>query len=105
MAKKFSRRFLVPRHWTLAQRLAHYTAPPNAHLWIGTHADNMADKARKGRQYRPQGVKHHHAKLTEVQVREIRAATESHQVIARRYGVSAATVSLIQNRINWSHLD
>ncbi len=38
MAKIKSKRFKCPSHWTVAERLSHYTAPPNENgckLWIG----------------------------------------------------------------------
>jgi hypothetical protein len=45
------------------------------HLFIGTNADNVADKVSKNRQYKPPKGKDHHrsmAKLTEQQVMEIK---------------------------------
>ena len=42
------------------------------HLWIGTHADNMADKVAKGRQNKFPGDKGPRCKLTMEQAREAR---------------------------------
>lgn len=42
------------------------------HLWIGTHADNMADKAKKGRSPDFSGDKGPRCKLTMEQAREAR---------------------------------
>lgn len=68
-----------------------------AHLFQGTHSDNMRDAHRKGRlpQTRP-GRGNHYVKLSEDQVREIRLAWgtgESQSSIARRYQVASMTVS------------
>ncbi len=43
-----------------------------AHLWLGTHAENMEDKQAKGRGNQPHGETNGQAKLTEPEVREIR---------------------------------
>lgn len=74
------------------------------HLWLGTSADNQADKARKGRAARRPGSKHPLAKLTEEWVLAIRASAEPTDKIANRFGVSVACIRDVRSRKNWRHL-
>lgn len=69
------------------------------HLWLGTFDENMSDMAAKGRQ--AHGSKNGRAKLTEGQVREIRALRGTQAAIAEMYGVSRATVSQIRSGKTW----
>jgi hypothetical protein len=77
------------------------------HLFLGTDADNIADKCRKGRaKTRPLcGEANPDAKLTADQVRTIRAtyadgaATQTE--LAVRYGVTQSTIWLIIHRKKW----
>ena len=76
-----------------------------SHLFLGTNADNMQDKADKGRC--PSGEKHCMAKLTQPQVDEIRsrcAAGERQRVIAKEYGVDQSAISFIVRRVTWAHI-
>lgn len=60
-----------------------------AHLFLGTHADNMADRNRKGRQARGERVGL--AKLTTAQASEIlrrRRGGEAVAVLAAEFGLS-----------------
>lgn len=70
-----------------------------AHLWTGTRGDNLRDCIAKGRF--TTGMKHHGAKLTDNQVRQIRklaaAGKTSQADIARRFGLDQSTVSQIVN--------
>jgi len=91
-----------------------------AHLFLGTHAENMADMARKGRAvigprhpsvthpHRvPRGGNHHHAKLTEADVREIRRARAAgipNKDIAARFGISPGNASTIAQGKSWQHV-
>ena len=78
-----------------------------AHLFLGTNADNNADKVAKGRQARQpcnQGERHGSAKLTEDVVREIRASPETNAAIARRLGIAPSNVSNIRLRKGWAHI-
>ena len=69
------------------------------HLFVGTQAENMADMRRKGRR------KHKLVKLTEEQVRHIRAnPQESTRVLGRRYGVDSKTVHAARVGETWAHL-
>lgn len=61
------------------------------HLFVGTHADNMADMHRKGRG--AVGETHGNAKLTDMDVRTIRASKDRTTDLAVSYGVSLATIS------------
>jgi hypothetical protein len=73
------------------------------HLFLGTDADNRADCVQKGRQAR--GTTSGNAKLTEQQVREIRAyGRKDYALTAKLYGVSRATARRIAMKLSWSHL-
>jgi hypothetical protein len=77
-----------------------------SHLFLGSHADNMADMAAKGRG--PQGERQAHAKLTEQAVREIRAeraAGATYQEIASNHPVTRHVVSLVCRRKIWRHVE
>lgn len=78
---------------------------PN-HLWLGTNADNMADKARKGRG--TIGVKNPGAKIDEATVLKISAAYRG-QIgditrIASEFGVGYFTVFNVVHKKKWRHL-
>lgn len=75
---------------------------PN-HLFLGTDADNMADRDRKSRQ--ACGERTNHNVLVESQVREIKALTDiTVRELARRYGVSDATIKNIRIGHRWKHV-
>lgn len=50
------------------------------------------------------GEAHNRVKLTEQQVREIRASDESYRALAKRFSVSAASICKIKNKETWSHV-
>jgi hypothetical protein len=66
------------------------------HLYLGTHADNMLDKKRKGRCAT--------TKLTDAQVAEIKLSSESGTSLAKRFGVYGSTISDIRTRTTWKHI-
>ena len=73
------------------------------HLFLCTHADNMADMARKGRS--AHGERHRNAKLTVEQVLEIRRCYAQGAMLQRElaveYGVTQQQISLIVRGKNW----
>lgn len=77
-----------------------------AHLFLGNHAENMADKAAKRRH--SFGSDLPQARLTRSEVEEIRrlhAADDlSQHQLARRFGVGQATVHAIVHRKTWRHV-
>lgn len=76
---------------------------PN-HLFLGTHAENMADMAKKGRQRGPKGENHHKAKLTTADVRTIREwypAGWTQRNLAAAFGVSQTIIGRIVRRDIW----
>ena len=73
------------------------------HLYAGTRAQNMADKILDGTS--KQGEKHHHSKLTEAQVLEIRSrSTENQCKLAKEFGVCQERISSIILRKSWTHI-
>lgn len=75
------------------------------HLFVGSRSDNMRDCVAKGRLRSPlkAGLIPSSRKLTEDQVREIRADTQrSNRVLARAYGVSRRAIQFVKQRRNWS---
>lgn len=78
------------------------------HLELGTHADNMADMAAKGRGAKEQpgqrGELSTNAKLTADQVLAIRASDDRHTALAARYGVSDTLIRQIRQGKAWRWL-
>jgi hypothetical protein len=72
------------------------------HLFLGTQADNMADKVAKGRHVSLPGERHGRAKLTTLQVAALRADGRSHSILARLYGISKGNVSMIKAGKRWA---
>lgn len=81
-----------------------------AHLFLGTHQDNVTDTVNKGRASGggPRGSLHHQAKLTEAQVLDIRAVyaagAASQRQLARKYNVDRGTIQHIVKRMVWTHI-
>jgi hypothetical protein len=92
-----------------------------AHLSLGKHLDNSRDAVERGRttagdrhpwRANPalirKGERHHGAKLTDQQVREIReryaAGDISQRQLGAEYGIQQGAVSAIIRRAKWSHL-
>jgi hypothetical protein len=76
------------------------------HLFLGTQADNVADMQNKGRARKrgKPGTEHHHAKMTDQSVREIRANGASDSENSVKYGVSRATIHAIRVGKTWRHV-
>jgi hypothetical protein len=92
-----------------------------AHLFLGTHRDNMRDMAAKGRsaggerngthrhpEAVSRGSQRPGAKLTERAVAEMRACYAaggaSYSQLAKRYGVGLQAVAKIIRRERWAHV-
>ena len=93
-----------------------------SHLFLASHADNMADASKKGRMRTnwsrathltnkyyeaiPRGEDRPNAKLNDSSVLTIRelAKTTSQAKIARRFGVSRKTIGRIIDGTTWSHV-
>lgn len=99
--------------------------PRRGHLALGTHADNMADAARKDKwphephpvETRARGERAGSAKLTEddvAEIRRLRASTPglkhdpsrwTLQRLADRFGVANHTIHMIVTRKIWQHVE
>lgn len=101
----------IPPGLSVCHRCDNPSCVNPTHLFLGTHLDNMADRNSKGRQSRAsvnQGEASGMAKLTEVQVMEIRALYAAggitHRALGELYGVTGSSVSHIVNRQTWTHV-
>lgn len=79
------------------------------HLWLGTAADNAADRNGKGRSRGgvPLGEKHHCAKLNGTKVANIKARLangEKQNGVAALFGVTPQTVFKIKQGKTWKYV-
>lgn len=75
------------------------------HLFLGTHADNMADMKAKGRWNGPRGeAVTNRVRLTEVQVRYVLKSGESTRELATEFAVSQYCIWAIRNGRTWKHI-
>lgn len=96
---------IVPSEMFVCHRCDNRRCCNPSHLFIGTNADNMADKIAKGRQSRGEGSGV--AKITAACVVEIRRRYEagmSQDEIASMFGISQSNVSVIVQRKAWAHI-
>jgi hypothetical protein len=68
------------------------------HLVWGTHEEIMRDRDRRGTTTRGAKTRRKVLKLTDAEVAEIRASTESDVVLARRHAVSKTYIWLLRAR-------
>jgi hypothetical protein len=66
------------------------------HLFLGTQQDNMDDMHAKKRERHPVGIEHGRTKLTEADVRAIRADSRSSRQLAKLYGVDKTNILAIK---------
>ena len=77
------------------------------HLFAGTPNDNAQDMIRKGRDRKVAGEQSPHAKLTTMEVLEIRALRKLGAIrreVAERFGVSLALIDKVASRQAWKHV-
>lgn len=74
------------------------------HLWLGTHTDNMRDKARKGRGNHARGSAQGQAKINEEIALEIKRASGTAKQIAARLNVSPNIVAQVRSGKTWRHV-
>jgi hypothetical protein len=72
------------------------------HLFLGTNAENTADKVRKKRH--PKGARIHTAKLTDNDVLAILNSGDTCAELALRFGVSDVAISYIKLGKTWKHV-
>jgi hypothetical protein len=79
-----------------------------AHLFLGTHADNMRDRSEKGRRTSTVGEQNPKCRLTEQDVLDIRASRRNgnHNVtaVAAQYGITVSNYWAIVHYRSWKHL-
>ena len=73
-----------------------------AHLSLGSHKDNMADMAAKGRANKPRGESNGRAVLTQSDVEAIRLDPRGTRSIANDYPVSRAAIQRIKSGRAWA---
>lgn len=79
-----------------------------SNLAWGTAKQNSQDKCRNGRTYKPKGILHPAAKLTEKQVHDLRRVYRrygrEHIALAKRFGITGGTARGICRRKGWAHV-
>jgi len=81
------------------------------HLWLGTNADNVADREAKGRMKSPvigkKGSTNPFSKLTEAEIPKIRKLRNdgmTAKVIAAEFGVSESAIDNVIYGNAWTHV-
>lgn len=75
-----------------------------AHLWLGTHTDNMRDSVSKGRFTRAHGERNGNVKLTiekVLEIRELIARGQTRYSVARKFGASWSNINSIVRGKTW----
>jgi len=83
--------------------------PSRLHVYAGTYGDNLRDGFRLGERVPLQtaGSRNGNSRLDEahvLEIRELRTRKVPVRRVARRFGVSDATVKAIAARRSWTHI-
>lgn len=76
------------------------------HLFVGTHSDNMRDMSVKGRttrttRHRPIGIVNGRAKLTPIEVAEIRSRKDGNLRLSAEFRISVSQIKRIRSNERW----
>lgn len=98
----------VPSGMEICHTCDHRACCNPAHLWLGTHQENIQDRVAKGRGGDiPRGEASASAKLTEAGVEEIWSLSKSgmnQRDIARHFAISQVSVHYVLTRQTWRHV-
>lgn len=72
------------------------------HLWLGTHAENMRDKAAKGRVKNQTGLSNPNSKLTIDQVKIIMTSDKSSRALSKELGIDDGYIRRVRTGARWS---
>ena len=75
------------------------------HLFLGTAKDTHDDAVEKGRKPGRRGMRAPNAKLTDDQVRAIRADNRHQAVIGKEYGLHQTAVCRVRNRVSYRNVE
>lgn len=95
----------IPRGWVVCHRCDNPLCIEPSHLFVGTHADNVADRVAKRRSAR--GERHGLTYITANDVRAIRKLRSKglpYSTIAERVGASIHTVGNVVRGHSWGHV-
>ncbi len=98
-------------HGTLFESICHKCDTPAccnpAHLWGGTHAENMRDRDEKGRHKPLRGEENGSSRFTEKDILAIRRKFEegmTQTAIANEFGVKPGHIHLVIRKKIWRHI-
>ena len=91
----------IPESYYVLHRCDNRLCVEPAHLFVGTHQDNMDDMAGKGRRAPQAGATNGNARLLPEQVAAIKVDNRSHRELGLEYGVSKTTIGLIKRGQRW----
>jgi hypothetical protein len=98
----------IPEGLVIMHKCDHPECVNPTHLVAGTQQQNIADAAKKGRLFNlgkfSFGERKWSAKLTEDQVRAIRASREPSVDLAKKFGVHQKTVEDVRRKKTWKHV-
>lgn len=90
--------------WVVRHRCDNPICVNPEHLELGTVADNNRDTVIRGRHTPVRGPRSKKSRLTEEQVRAIRASTLGTSALGRMYGITPQSVHSIRIGKNWAWL-
>jgi hypothetical protein len=91
----------IPPHYVVRHTCHNPKCVNPAHLKVGTHKQNMEDKAKRDI-FKGEGSCQ--AKLNDEKAREIYLSTDSVTNLANKYGVGRSTVQSIRSDKSWTHV-
>ena len=77
------------------------------HLFLGTQADNIADRVKKGRSYCGRGERNNRVKLTDEKVKQMRLerlSGKTFEQLGKQFDVSFQTAWGVCTRHTWKHI-